>query len=105
MTTTRFKGIAIIGAGMMGGLHAEAWRRQPGCAVRRVFDLDTERAKALAAKCGAEWSASAEAAITAPDVQIVSICTPACLHAPLTLLAAQAGRHILCEKPMALTLT
>ena len=63
-----------------------------------------ERRSAAAARLGADHAfADAEALVTAPDVDVVHICTPNRLHAPLAEAALAAGKHVICEKPLAMT--
>ena len=97
-------GVAILGCGAMGGVHAEAWSSRDDARVLSVFDVDRTRADALAAKTGASACASWQEAIETDDVTMVSVCTPICFHADMTIHAARHGCHILCEKAMALTL-
>jgi predicted dehydrogenase len=98
-------GVAILGCGDMGRGHARAWNDRPDARVTAVFDVDTARAQALAADTGAEVHDSWQAAIEADGVDMVSVCTPICFHAEMAIHAARCGRHVLCEKAMALTLT
>lgn len=97
-------GIAIIGCGMMGRNHATQWSKRKDAKVVAVYDVDRERADGLAEEYGAVVWGSCEEAINAQGVGIVSICTPVCFHPEIAIRAAKAGRHILCEKPIALTL-
>ncbi len=105
-------GIALIGTGFMGKAHALAWR-----AVQAVFggdvtprlevlcDRPASHAGAMAAQFGfARATDDWRAAIADPRVEVVSITTPNRLHAEMVLAAAAAGKHIWCEKPMAVTL-
>ena len=91
----------IVGAGFMGQVHARAVRAAGGM-VARVAASTPERAAAAAAQLGAERSVdSAEALVSADDVDVVHICTPNALHAPLAKLALGAGKPVVCEKPLA----
>ena len=96
-------GVAVIGAGEMGRKHAAHWR-EAGSRVVAVHDAALERARALANAVGCEASASAQEALSRVDVDVVSVCTPTYLHAGHTVSALNAGKHVLCEKPAALTL-
>lgn len=93
----------IIGAGFIGSVHAQAVRAAGGL-LTMVAD-HTEESTALAvARLGAErGSDSAEALIASDDVDVVHICTPNHLHAPLARLALKAGKAVICEKPLATT--
>lgn len=91
----------IVGAGFMGQVHARAIRAAGGV-VARVAASTPERAAAAAAHLGAERSAeSTEALVAADDVDVVHICTPNALHAPVANLALGAGKPVVCEKPLA----
>jgi UDP-N-acetyl-2-amino-2-deoxyglucuronate dehydrogenase len=92
--------VAIIGCGWAGQRHARAFA-QCGAALRWAVDVNLERANALGA-----GSATGDYRIALSDtaVDAVDICLPHDLHAPVSVEAAQAGKHILCEKPIADTL-
>jgi predicted dehydrogenase len=97
--------VAVVGCGWAGTRHAHAFRRQ-GALLRWAVDTRQERAAALAA--GAEETrvaADFRTALEDPAVDAVTICLPHHLHAPVTVAAAQAGKHVLCEKPLAASLT
>ena len=92
--------IAIAGTGMIGAVHADAARRA-GARVVGVSASTAERAKAAAARLGAERSFdTSEDLCTADEVDVVHICTPNDLHSPLVRLALSAGKHVVCEKPL-----
>ena len=97
-------GIAVIAAGARGQAHAKAWSSLPDAQVRAVADVDDARAREFADAYGAEPVANAHDAIARDDVHIVSVCTPAAFHAEYVVAAAEHGKHVLCEKPIALTL-
>jgi predicted dehydrogenase len=88
----------------MGRNHAVAWNERDDARVTAVFDVDKKRAEALAEETGATVADSWQAAVEADGVTVVSVCTPICHHAEMTIHAAGHGRHILCEKAIALTL-
>lgn len=93
----------VIGAGDMGSRHARAWVAA-GARVVAVCDADRGRARAGADEVGAEAYIAPDEALARGDVHAVSVCTPTFLHAPFTIQALDAGKHVLCEKPVALTL-
>jgi len=104
-----FKGIAIIGAGMIGAAHAAAYRQfahrfgDGSGKLDTVCDMNAEMARNLAANWGFERIASDwKVVIADPDIDVVSVCLPNYLHTEVTLAALHAGKHVLCEKPLAL---
>ena len=93
----------IVGAGFMGEVHARAVRAAGGV-VARVAASTPERSAAAAARLGAEGAAeSAEALLAADDVDVVHVCTPNALHAPVAEQVLAAGKPVVCEKPLATT--
>ena len=97
-------GIAIIGCGDMGTKHAAAWGKRADARIVSVCDLQADRADTLATRHGAQRYARWQDAVTCDGVDIVSICVPACDHRDVAVAAASNSCHVLCEKPMALTL-
>jgi predicted dehydrogenase len=95
----------IIGAGFIGAVHAHAVRAAGGV-VTRVAASTPERSAAAAERLGALAPASTgEELIDADDVDVVHICTPNSLHAPLAHRTLAAGKPVLCEKPLATMLS
>ncbi|HEY1819510.1 MAG TPA: Gfo/Idh/MocA family oxidoreductase [Trebonia sp.] len=105
-------GIGMVGYAFMGRAHSLAWNT-----VSRVFDVPLR--PRLAAICGRDQAAARAAAdrlgwaaaetdwralIARDDVQLIDICAPGDLHAPIAVAALAAGKHVLCEKPLANTL-
>ena len=87
--------IGLLGLGFMGRRHIEAYRSLPGVEV-------VTRTSARFAHLQ-DPDALYEAMIADPELDALDICLPTALHAPLTIAAMDAGKHVLCEKPMALT--
>lgn len=95
-------GFALIGAGLFGERHAQAYSRHPLVDFKYVCDLDEARAKRIAEAYGAErYTTNYEEVLADKDVVAVSIATPDHAHRAVTLAAAEAGKHILVEKPLA----
>jgi predicted dehydrogenase len=90
----------IVGAGFIGEVHARAVRAAGGRLVA-VADSTPEGSSVAAERLGALRAATAEDLIASDDVDVVHICTPNHLHAPLARLAIEAGKNVICEKPLA----
>ncbi|MDG4805618.1 Gfo/Idh/MocA family oxidoreductase [Micromonospora sp. WMMD1120] len=110
-TTDKELRIGMVGYAFMGAAHSQAWRT-----VNRVFDVPARARMALI--CGRDTAKVAEAAdtlgwdayttdwrdlINRDDIDVVDICTPGDSHAEIALAALAAGKHVLCEKPLANT--
>ena len=92
----------IIGTGFIGAVHARS-ALLAGARVTGVAASSPESARAAASRLRAERAFdSAEALVDSPDVDVVHVCTPNHLHVPLALAALQGGKHVICEKPLAL---
>src|SRR5258705_1830877 len=93
----------IIGTGFIGRAHARSARLAGGL-VAGVAASSPERAVAAAEELSVQRAfASAQELIADDDIDVVHVCTPNHLHVPLTLAALQAGKHVVCEKPLALS--
>ncbi|MGA4797798.1 Gfo/Idh/MocA family protein [Streptomyces lavendulocolor] len=107
----RTLGIGMVGYAFMGAAHSQGWRT-----VGRVFDLPLR--PVLAAVCGRDATAVRAAAdrhgwaatetdwrdlVARDDVDVVDVCTPGDSHAEIAVAALEAGKHVLCEKPLANT--
>jgi predicted dehydrogenase len=93
--------VGIIGTGFMGSTHAAAWAETEATIVGFVAETQA-LAKTLAERYGVPAYPNLEALL--PDVDVVDICTPTHLHHEVALMAAAAGKHMICEKPLARTL-
>jgi myo-inositol 2-dehydrogenase/D-chiro-inositol 1-dehydrogenase/scyllo-inositol 2-dehydrogenase (NAD+) len=103
--STKRVGVCIIGAGRAGSLHAKIYSEHiSNSKVVAVVDAVQESAMGIAKECGADWYINHEDALKRSDVDAVVISTPTFTHAKIAIDAAEAGKHIFCEKPMALTL-
>jgi UDP-N-acetyl-2-amino-2-deoxyglucuronate dehydrogenase len=97
-------GFALIGCGVIGRTHAEAIASVEGAHLAVACSRTPETARRLAEEYGAAWCTDVRQAVARPDVDAVSVCTPSGLHAGPTLAAFDAGKHVLVEKPMEITL-
>ena len=105
-------GVGMVGYAFMGRAHSQAWRT-----VDHFFDLpvrprmavicgrDPTRVDAAAERLGwAAWETDWKRLIARDDVDLVDVCTPGSSHAEISIAALEAGKHVLCEKPLANTL-
>jgi predicted dehydrogenase len=103
--------VGMVGYAFMGAAHSQAWRT-----VNRAFDLplsarmsvvsgrDTAKVAAAAGKLGwAEYTTDWRDIVARDDIDLVDICSPGDTHAEIALAALAAGKHVLCEKPLANT--
>jgi predicted dehydrogenase len=95
--------IGIVGTGGMANYHAQEFLKITGVELAAVCDVDAQRAGEFAAKHGgsAQVFTDFKKFLSAGGVDAISNVTPDSLHAPLSLQAIAAGKHILCEKPLA----
>ncbi len=94
--------VAICGAGGLGSSHADNFQQIQGTEVALVYDVIEQAAAELAEGVGAT-ATTEEADLYADDIDIVCVTTPTPFHAQYAVAAAEAGKHILCEKPLART--
>ena len=95
--------IGLIGCGGIASAWSRAVAAEEDARIALAFDLSREAAEQRAAETGAEAVAALEQIWDRDDVSIVVIGTPTASHPELVEQAAQAGKHIMCEKPMART--
>ncbi len=94
---------AIIGAGHIGKRHAEMIMKNPESQLVSFCDTDTTKESEVKNYNVPFFSSIDELMVSSPDIDVVSICTPNGLHASHALVALENKKHIVCEKPMALT--
>lgn len=96
--------LAIVGTGGMANGHAETFRKMKGCRLVAVCDISEERVKAFAAKHkAAAWYTDFGKLLREQKIDAVSVVASDAAHKPLALKSIAAGKHVLCEKPLAVT--
>lgn len=96
-------GIGIVGSGGVSRAHVGAYRQFPELArIVGVCDINAEAAEKACAEFGAEmWTTRLDELLARDDIEAVSVTVPTNLHSDVTVAALGAGKHVLCEKPMA----
>lgn len=97
-------GFAIIGAGNIAGVQINAINEIADARVVVINNRTESTGRALAASCGASWTADTEDAVSREDVDVVLVSTPSGAHLAPAILAAKAGKHLLVEKPLEISL-
>lgn len=94
--------IGVIGCGTIAKYrHLPEYDANPEVELVAVCDLEPERAEAYAEQYGAKALTDYNELLQIEELDAVSVCLPNYLHAPVTIDALNAGKHVLCEKPMA----
>ena len=97
--------VGVLGCGKIAQVrHLPEYAANPQVKLATVYDIDEQRAKEMAQRYGCRWTTDMAEIIRDPHVDAVSICIPNHLHAEATIAALENGKHVLCEKPMAMTL-
>ena len=97
-------GLGICGLGMAGAVMVQAAAAHPGYALRAAADPHLGPREAFARDFNASAYADVKELVADPAVEVIYIATPHQFHAPMAIMAAEHGKHIILEKPMALTL-
>ena len=97
-------GIAMVGAGAFGQFCLKAFSEVDGIKIGAVVDTQLEQAQRLASQYGADAYHDMEPMLARPDIAIVTLSTPPYLHGVQGLAALNSGKHLFCEKPLALTI-
>src|SRR5947207_8958824 len=94
----------IFGTGFMGRVHTEGVRRLGNVEVFGIAASSTEKARQFADELGVERATGNYNELLAdPAIDAVHVCTPNALHFPMAKAALEAGKHVLCEKPLAVS--
>jgi UDP-N-acetyl-2-amino-2-deoxyglucuronate dehydrogenase len=96
--------IGIVGCGRISQFHIDAIEKVDGLTLTAVCDVEEGRARAAGEKAGVPWFASLDAMLKGSELDIVAVCTPSGLHPDHGIAVAKAGKHVVSEKPMALSL-
>ncbi|MDR3259940.1 MAG: Gfo/Idh/MocA family oxidoreductase [Fusobacteriaceae bacterium] len=96
--------VGIIGGGaVVEKRHAPEYTENPNAEIAAFYDINTSRAQFLVDKFGGKVAKSYEDIINDPTIDAVSVCTPNNTHAAISIAAMRTGKHVLCEKPMAIS--
>src|SRR5258708_7149223 len=95
--------VGVLGAGAWARAGAvPGWQREEGCEVVAICDVERERAEACASELGIrEASDDWQQLVGRSDIDVIDIVTPSHTHYELACAALEAGKHVLCEKPVA----
>lgn len=96
--------VGIIGTGNMARTHADAYKNIPEVKLAGFVGTNESRGRQLASEYGCEYFASMESLFDRQEIEVVDICLPTDLHERFVIQSAEAGKHILCEKPFSLSL-
>jgi len=96
--------IGLVGCGRISKNHFDALRKVDGLALSAVCDIDADRAAQAGEEHGVPSYRSLDEMLRAGEFDVVTICTPSGLHSANGIAAAQAGKHVVTEKPMSLSL-
>ncbi|OYT49060.1 oxidoreductase [Candidatus Bathyarchaeota archaeon ex4484_231] len=98
-------GMAFVGAGFLSDKYAGCYRKNPHVELVAVSSKTEEHAKAFAKKYGLKaWYTDYEDMVKQDDIDAVNVCVPNFLHASATISAAEHGKHVLCTKPLAISM-
>lgn len=96
--------VALVGCGRISKNHFDAIRRIDGLRLSAVSDVAEDRARAAGEELGIPWFTSYAEMLKSADADVVVVCTPSGLHSAQGIAAARAGKHVITEKPMSITL-
>lgn len=96
--------VAILGAGTMGRVHSMSYTNIKETKVTAVYDINEERAMAIAAINGANSYTDFDKMLNKEEIDIVDVCLPTYLHKEYSLKAISMNKHVFCEKPIALNI-
>src|SRR5690554_7478137 len=97
-------GIGIVGTGVIAGFHAQTVAIVDRARLVAATDTRAEAGEKFASQYHCAYEPSLEALLAREDIDVVAITTPSGTHAAIGMAAAKAGKHVLCEKPLDVTL-
>jgi len=96
--------VAVIGVGGIAHTHMPGWQASTDAEVVAGADINPKALEAWSARYGVSHTTTDfKELLSNPDIDIIDICTPNMHHAPLAIAALEAGKHVICEKPLAPT--
>lgn len=95
--------VALLGCGTMGRTHANAYRTINDAQVVALCDIQSEKGEPLAKMLNAQYFESFDAMLERVEFDVLDVCLPTYLHKEYSVRAMKAGKHVFCEKPIALT--
>ena len=104
MTSAAPVRVAVVGCGRISRNHFEAIAKIDGLELVAVCDIVPERAEEAGSRFGVPWFESFDEMLASAACDAVALCTPSGLHPKHGISAAKAGKHVICEKPMAISL-
>jgi len=96
--------VGLVGCGRISKNHFDALKRVDGLQLAAVCDIETERAEKAGIEHGVPWFKSLDEMLRSGECDVVTICTPSGLHSAQGVAAAKAGKHVVTEKPMSISL-
>ncbi|MEX2325603.1 MAG: Gfo/Idh/MocA family oxidoreductase, partial [Gemmatimonadaceae bacterium] len=103
MTASEFR-VGLVGCGRISANHFGAIRKVDGLSLVAVCDTVEERARSAGEEQGVSWFTSLEQMLAGAECDVVVLATPSGLHPEHGMVAARAGKHVITEKPMAISL-
>jgi predicted dehydrogenase len=94
--------VVVLGAGFMGGTHAQAWAALPDVEIAAIYAKSAGRAQPLAESLATRWTDELPPLLADASIDVVDVCLPSPLHREAAEAALLAGKHVLLEKPIAL---
>ncbi|MEN6641653.1 MAG: Gfo/Idh/MocA family oxidoreductase [Armatimonadia bacterium] len=103
MTDKKY-GFGVVGCGVISDTHLDAIRMLPNASIIAVCDTREDAAKAKAEKYGCDYYTDLAEMLKREDLHVVNVVVPSGLHAKLGIMCAEAGKHVICTKPIDITL-